>query len=407
VRYWLLLLLLTIGLRLLYVNADLYSHDSYEYAQAVEKSVETGQLQKGVSNRFMYVLLAIPFYLLFKDSYIALNVLTILFAGFSVVMLYILLKSLTNHKIALLSSLLFACNPLYLSITTYPKAHSVALFFVLLSLYLLKYNGWLSGAVYCISLLVRSDNIIYLPIMYIVMYMYKKNYSTMYQPMAVVVIFLLANMKLNFFVNMTYYIVPINLLLETLSYGLSYIAYSLSLPIFIILLMIYLMVFKRRFVMLLTIWFILAALPFMFINVVTPRYFLHAIIPLTVVIGYGMSKIKYSMYLAVALCVVMVVSVSPMLWYRHNNMITTDFIQGLPTDKPLILEDYGVIAKYWGRNVVHPDEYNGEPAYTIDRVLKYYDVPGNKKALYNLTTEMYYRTELSMQIRNVTVYEVG
>ena len=414
-RYLILLFFLAISIRMIYINSDLFHHDSVEYARDLELSVSSGNLQSGVSDRILYMIINLPFYIFFKNAYLSLNFVTILFAGLSIIMLYLFLSQIISRNAAYIAAILFCFSPLYLSITSYPKAHSVALFFVFLSLYLFRWNGWASGIVFCISLLARSDNIVYLPLFYLLSYYYKKDLSKVYKPLSIIVFFLLINMKGNFLNKAVYSLIPFHFISSSLTATIHYLIHSLSIFVFLLIFFTFGLIYsvKTKVVTFLSIWFMLVSLPFVFIDVITPRYFIHAIIPLFVLIGIFLDFVTknlkfYVVIVVVCLILLMITSIHPVLWYRHTNPTVSNFINNLPNDLPYVLEDYAIMSKYYGNlTIISPTKYAGGLAYTTNRVLDIYNLSDKKVAILNLTLDYHYRSELALNLHNVTIYKIG
>jgi 4-amino-4-deoxy-L-arabinose transferase-like glycosyltransferase len=167
------------------INDGLFHYDAVRLAQAVEKAYETGALQRQVQYRYGSVVLNsvvyLPFYLIGSNADFSTRVASVIFHSLSVVFLFLFIKSLSNKKIALFTSLMFLFTPLYFSSNTYGKEHGAALFILFLSFYLLelgarKESKWLlafSSIVFVFSMSVRESMIIFTPF-YFLLYLKPK-----------------------------------------------------------------------------------------------------------------------------------------------------------------------------------------------------------------------------------------
>ena len=187
---WILLALFLISLtvRILFMNDGLFHHDSIQLAWATERTIETGELQPTTHARYGLVLINAlaywPQHQFFGVDSAALTItlVTIILSSLAICALYLFTKELTQHDgIAIAVALLLSFNPLFLSVTTYAKSNGPGILLVLLSGYLLiravrqVSNNLLLWAsiVFVYSLLVRLDNILFL-VPFALLYMYPK-----------------------------------------------------------------------------------------------------------------------------------------------------------------------------------------------------------------------------------------
>jgi len=156
IRYAVLFLfLLNLSAGLLFINEGLFHVDSVSFAQAVEKTYATGQLQPAVMTRYGSVIINsivyLPFFLLGQPADFSVRFTSVLFGALSVAMLFVFVKELFDDYFqAFLCALLFSFTPFYLSPNTYGKEHSMAVFFLILSFYLLT-RGLRKGSLVLIS----------------------------------------------------------------------------------------------------------------------------------------------------------------------------------------------------------------------------------------------------------------
>jgi 4-amino-4-deoxy-L-arabinose transferase-like glycosyltransferase len=134
-------------LRLIFKNAGLFHFDSYADVRTVEQIFETSKFQYSYAYGAPTVMaITFIFFMLDKLIFGALHAenayffITFLTAALSAVLLYLIAKKITKNKfIGIVSSLIFIVNPVFLAVTTYPKTHSISIFFALLGgLLLLK-----------------------------------------------------------------------------------------------------------------------------------------------------------------------------------------------------------------------------------------------------------------------------
>lgn len=168
------LFLITIAIRILFKNGSAFHWDSLKDILMIEKTLITGKLQYsyayGAPGMIAFVFI---FYWLenlitgttsAETSYFFATFLT---TGLSIVLLYLISKKITKDKFISIAAALILCfNAIFLSVTTYPKTHSIALFFILASMYLIfSYNKlkktWpiiLSGIFFGLSVAIRILN---------------------------------------------------------------------------------------------------------------------------------------------------------------------------------------------------------------------------------------------------------
>ena len=169
------LFLITIIIRILFKNGSVFHWDSLKDVLMIEQTLITGKLQYsyayGAPGMIIFVFL---FYWLenlitgttsAETSYFFATFLT---TGLSIVLLYLISKTITKDKFISISAALILCfNAIFLSVTTYPKTHAIALFFILTSMYLIfSYNKlkktWpiiLSGVFFGLSVAIRILNV--------------------------------------------------------------------------------------------------------------------------------------------------------------------------------------------------------------------------------------------------------
>lgn len=176
------LFIFSLGLRLLYVNPGIFHADSIGLTRAVERTYETGHLYGMFNGRYgsviVNLLTYIPYHLITGINSAEKSILfsDILFASFSVIMLFLFIKNIFKNKIIpLFTALLFSISPIFLSITTYGISHGIEIFFILTSFFLLSifheknsiHYLALSSFSIAFSIIVRESAIIFVPLYFL------------------------------------------------------------------------------------------------------------------------------------------------------------------------------------------------------------------------------------------------
>lgn len=145
-EYFIIIFLLIFSgfIRFAFLSAGLYHHDAFQLAVAVEKIVEEGKIYGIGGGRYGAVLANVPFFYFFKTFFgyksaeFTVNFTSALFGIISILILYLLAKNLFNDKfIAFSSSMLYSVTPIFLSVSTFAKEHTLDVFLSLSSLLLL------------------------------------------------------------------------------------------------------------------------------------------------------------------------------------------------------------------------------------------------------------------------------
>lgn len=140
----LFLFIFSLSLRLIYINPGLFEADSIGAASAVEETFKTGILHGLFNGRYgsviVNIITYIPYHLItgIESAEKSLILTEILFASFSVIILFLfIVKIFDNKLISLVAALLFSISPIFLSVTTYGNSIGIEIFFILTSFYLL------------------------------------------------------------------------------------------------------------------------------------------------------------------------------------------------------------------------------------------------------------------------------
>lgn len=136
----LFLLIFSAVIRFGFLNAGLYHHDSFQTAMAVEKTVEEHKLHGIGGGRQGIIAINSVFFLFFKAFFghetaeFTVNFTSALFGTLSILVLYFLVKNLLNDGlIAFSSGMLYSATPIFLSVSTFAKEHTLDVFIALLS----------------------------------------------------------------------------------------------------------------------------------------------------------------------------------------------------------------------------------------------------------------------------------
>lgn len=349
------LFLVSLILRLSFLNAGLFHHDSVQLAMAVEKSADEFAIQPIGGGRHGLVLIdTIVFYFFsvffgHTSAEFAVNFSSALFGALAIPLLYLFAMELTGSaRISVFSALAYSVTPIFLSVSTFAKDHTLSVFLVLLAFYLLTLSikknknvyAALSGAAFGFSLLVREINIL---LVFSIAY-FLLSYSNKISPSV--------NKKrlFSWFISMVavftvILIILINPILKqqiTRSFGtfvIDQITYSLSgilitltwLGAALLLYGIWLLHNGRKeLLFFFALWFLPLFAFYTLSSVVDHRFFSEAIIPLIIVISLATDSLgrfhRYLPYAAVAILIVwMLWSIYPAMQARHENSSMKEF----------------------------------------------------------------------------------
>ncbi|MBI4016693.1 MAG: hypothetical protein HY363_03290 [Candidatus Aenigmarchaeota archaeon] len=155
-----------------FLNTALFHYDAIVLAEAVEKTYSTLRLQPSTNYRYADVVIVdiiyFPFWLRGSTADFSVRLAGVIFYSASIGMLYLFLKKFTNNTLlSLVAAVLFAVSPIYLSPNTFGKIHSISIFFLLLSLWLLllpeRKNFVLAATAYSASIGSRESTLFFAP----------------------------------------------------------------------------------------------------------------------------------------------------------------------------------------------------------------------------------------------------
>jgi len=179
------LFVLSLALRLYYLNDGLFLYDSVVLAQAVQDTLDTGTLHGQINGRHGSVFIGLIAH--WPDRWLtgetsaerALLHANAVFAAAAVPALFLLGRHLLrDHGAAFVAALLFSLSPIYLSVTTWAKPHGLEALQIVTCFTLLARprtsgsTSWLLGAslVYGSAILCREAALLVLPL-YLLLYL--------------------------------------------------------------------------------------------------------------------------------------------------------------------------------------------------------------------------------------------
>jgi 4-amino-4-deoxy-L-arabinose transferase-like glycosyltransferase len=420
------LFLLVIIVRIIFKNGSVFHWDTLKDVLVIEDILKTGEFQYsyayGAPGMIAFVFVFYWLHNLFTGALSAEGAYffaTFLTAGLSTVLLYIITKKITKDKfISISSALIFSFNTIFLSATTYPKTHSIALFFTLMSFYLIflhynKKSAWLlalSGVFFGLSVAVRILNILmFLPILYIYLNPRKeksiikikksklsiKNFLYFAIP-ALLTWYLLFYKKIKELGGFWNYLNSLfieqgaavgwqGFFSSSLKTSLSYLYTSMSLLGSILLLVGIWYGFKKykKISILLAIWIIPLFLYFGNISLPQARFFIIILPALSIFIAFG-SKYIYNKNKLLGILAVLIVVLStfsiayPIIKYRHDYSGPKEFaswvVESTEENSVVITNDAGWFIEYYGNRTIitHPRSGNDMEIQEFIEELKNY-----------------------------------
>ena len=387
-KSWILLALFLVSLavRILFMNDGLFHHDSIQMAWATEETIETGQLQPTTHGRYGLVLIHAlaywPQYLFFgtQSAGPTITLVAIILSALAVCALFLFTKELTrNNFIAICAALLLSFNPLFLSVTTYAKSNGPGILFILLSGYLLLHalrqgsNNlffW-AGVVFVYSLLVRFDNILFF-VPFALLYLYPRELLEGYHeynkpklkylaiPFFAVALFALVSQEA-FNITPQEMQIPWNNLPQLWGIfinSLSQLVHALTPPvaIFIVLSYLYFLWNRNLNSHFLLLWFLVIFMPLGLTIVATPRLYITGLIPLLILAAMGLNEV-YERRKSIAVVLLLYfmlfsfVSIYPVIKYRNEQSLPRElayFVNNiLVPNSVLIAKDNSVFFNYY------------------------------------------------------------
>lgn len=463
-KSWILLALFLISLtvRILFMNDGLFHHDSIQMAWATERTIETGQLQPTTHGRYGLVLINAlaywPQYLFWgtQSAGPTITFVTIILSALAVCALFLFTKELTqNNFIAISAALLLSLNPLFLSVTTYAKSNGPGILFILLSGYLLLLalrrgsNNLLlwAGVVFVYSLLVRFDNILFIvpfALLYLFPWKLLEGYHEYNKPkLKYLAIPFLALAMFALFSQEAFNIttqemqIPFKDLSQLggiLFKSLGGLVQALTPPVMVVVILSYLyFAWKHNpnshFLLL---WFLAIFLPLGLTVVANPRLYVAGLIPLLILAAMGLNEVyERRKGIAVVLLLFLVLfsfaSIYPVIKYRNEQSLPMElayFVDNLMVPRfVLIAKDNSVFFNYYSNittmdydsNVIENIKLlhsSNTSVYILSRTFDIVDT-SELNSHFSLVyigetlTEDYHNSELDLNIKKIKLYQIN
>ena len=373
----------------------MFEHDSVQLAKATEESLTELSIHSAVGGRHGFVLITTIIYAFFhyifnhQTAEFSVTVATILLSSLAVPIIYLFIKELLNNRfVAITTSILFSLNPVFLVITTYAKSNGPGIFFVMLSGYLLvkalktdkKIYWLLSSSAFAFSLLVRSDNILYLVLFGMIYFFpsrviagYNSKFMTFDMKRIIVgtipaATLLILELRFKLFTISTNYTIPIEFSWQFLKvllwhlFSLSVILVISLTPIILIftLISIAYLIYKKNHGMVLfsLIWFLSIFLPLGMLKVATPRFYAASFIPIIILICLFLHRI-YQTRKFVAILIIVILAVQsfiiayPIISFRHDysgpKQMSLFIEEKTPESSVIVSDDYSVFLDYYAK----------------------------------------------------------
>ena len=435
---WAILFLFSFILRVLLKSDCLFHGDTISYIEYIKLNAVGGDEKGGVIYSLMILGLNIilsPFNFIPEDIIIFTS---ILMASFSVVLLYLFVKKLTNNLfVSFISAFLFSLSPIFLSESTNGIYHSTSAFFVILTAYFIllasqKDSSWLyilSGIFYGTAIGVRITNVLFIfPFILIYFLNQKKekiskikfkkkdiiNLSIIFTA-CLIVIFLSYYKTFDlsgilFWMNIDTFTPSVNLFLfslELLSKNFIYWWWLIF-----ILGIFYLSKKDRTTLIILLTWWLSYFLYFGMVVTTKPRFYTIASLPLWIIIAYGflylsqleINKLKFkkiSIVILIILIINMLFIIYPVLKFRHDycgpKEMALFFKENTEQNAIIFTERYDGHVSFYGnrknqgfegikvfKQKINIAINNNTPIYVSETFLLF---PGNEIAAYMLKNE--------------------
>jgi len=346
-------------LRVLLKPDCLFHGDLIGYAESLKSNAIQGSVKGGIIYPLVtlgFHRLLIPFNFLPEDTML---VTSILMASFSVVLLYLFVKKLTNSIfVSFISAFLFSLSPIFLSASANGMYHSTSAFFIILSAYFIliasqKDSRWLyvlAGVFYGTAIGVRITNVLFI-LLFILIYFLnqkkEKNIKIRFKKNDIVnisIIFIVCSIASfifyypvlqsgGFFNGFLFelgnntYILSVDLIIFSLRLlGKNFVYWGW---IIFLLGIFYLIKENRSILIILLSWFLSYFLYFGMITTTEPRLYTIGLIPVCIIIAFGFLFLcqlrfyqlkfnKISMLIVIILVVNMFFVIYPILKFRYG-----------------------------------------------------------------------------------------
>lgn len=377
-------------IRILFMNDGLFHHDSVQLAIAVEHTIQHHSLREAVGGKTGLVLLNVLLYpllvgLLDLSTEFLITLTTIFFGAASIPLLYFLMMDVSKNRfLSLATSLLFSVSPLFFSLTTYAKSPGVAVFFSLLGWHFLSKSLQnnskplmvLAGLSLGFIFFVRpSEVLVVVPLMVFFFSFGKKIHLKKAFLLSFILpfFFLLSFFFLTQGTGFFHYLDVNSSKLQTSNFLLAIETIYLSVTLigipFLILGGYMLWKRKKKLLSVLLFWFLLLFTYNVSVHTFAPRYLTVAIVPLIVLMGYGIAYVHEQHHAAGWLILVLVtitlfISVYPLLSHRHDHSggkELSQFVDSLSNDYAVVVGDEGPFFSYYTNSEIILYPYSDTP----------------------------------------------
>jgi len=408
------LFILTILIRIIFKNAGIYHWDSMKDVVVIEEMLKTGEIQYsyayGAPGMVAFVFLFYWIANLFTGTTSAEGAyffVTFLTSGLAVVLTYLISKKITKDTLISIASALFLCfNAVFLSVTTYPKTHSISLFFILSSIYLIflfnkQKKSWiiaLFGLFFGLAVAVRILNVfMILPLLFLYLnpkiknsklvikkYKLKLKYFFYFVIPSIGIWFLLFSKKISELGGISSYLKFLfieqgaavrwqGLFSPSMTTGLDHIYKSISIvgTILLVIGLLYAIKNYKKLLIFLALWILPSF--FYFANIGNPeaRFFIIIFPALSILLAVGSKYIhEKNGWLgigAILLAVIFMFSIAyPVIKARHEYSGTKELGlwvgQNTEENAIIISNDVGYFIEYYGKRerIVHPRSGNDQ-----------------------------------------------
>ncbi|MFH1849497.1 MAG: glycosyltransferase family 39 protein [archaeon] len=455
------LFVFSLVLRLIFMNAALWHHDSVQFAISTENTLETGRLHGLGGGKEGMILITTVFYGLAKifgarNAEYTVTFVTILFAAGSVSLMYIFTRQLMPGRLAAFASgFMLSVSPIFLANTTYAKSHAFSVFFQLLSAIILirairtdrKAYQVLAGFFLMVSFFMRAENILLLLPFAVMAFCWRRQKTLPLFQLSALAFFTCVFFAFSYgeFMHSAGYN-SYAVQLDSFILPIKWLYLSMTFVGFLLLLLGLLTESNKNLVPLFA-WFAVFFFYFSIVRSSSPRFFIPCLIPVFIICSRGILTISRRYFRTAILILVlvsslMIISIYPVISYRHENSgqkALGDLLRSAtePGAKVLIMADDYIFVEYYGNRTpinCYPNElrdryseivsmvYNGTPVYYFENCLYLF---GQKdvNVPYELNTrlrnrfifeevgppiqyEEYHKTSVSLKNANFTLYRL-
>lgn len=417
-----IIFILSVGIRQIFIADCLYHHDSVQLAKAIDQTT-SGNLTFAVGGRQAMVLIYSAANYFIQNGEKAAMLMTIIFAGLCCCVLYLfVLELLQSKRTAFYSAMLLSFSPLFLSITTYAKSHAIAIFFLLLALYIfIKGQYIFAGIVFTAAIFCRVDTLLYFPLFLFMIFLFSKKikFLSIFGFTYPIIILGFIGIKSGWLYKYgSDSLVPISKVLWYVIYGMGTMSIGMGLTCLIVFLYI---CAKTRFDKIDGFLFLWSALGFIYfiISVTSPRMYMISIIPLYIITArhiYELLPKKNANFVIIIIVIFSFIQIFPTLYFRHEYCTGKELankFQEVIQDKSnsiVVLTDEGVFLNYYANiKYIFPQNIKStnKTVYTTSIIYNKYNLTYEKKEVGTMLWEDYHHSELYATPKNISIYKLS